>query len=105
MRLLLPVSSTRAHCEKGGEATWAVPWALTWAVLGTDLLRDFLYTSCCWMRSTRIHADWGRAGGLTKDPSLFLGLHLPMIADGGTVHQRNNATASHHQGNSQHGGT
>src|SRR5260221_144137 len=41
------------------------------------------------MRSTRIHADWGRAGGRTRPPRFFLGLHLPMIADGGTDHQRN----------------
>ena len=54
---------------------------MTWDVLDTDVPRSYQYTYDCWMRSTRVHADWGRSGGLTRDSRLFLRFHPCMIAD------------------------
>src|SRR5258708_4808246 len=49
--------------------------------MDADFPRHSLYTSVCWMRSTRVHADCGGVWGMARDSRLSLPLHPCIIAD------------------------
>ena len=68
MHALLSVRLQGTLHETGGDVKWDV--------LGTDVPKLLLYTYLCWMRSMRVHADWGRAGRPTNDSSPSLDFTL-----------------------------